>query len=73
MDNLEFRCGTCGSPHVSIPSELSCDSSVTCGRCGAFVATWSDYRKAISLVISSKGAVAADPVHDIPVHDILHE
>lgn len=69
MDQCEFRCDTCGSPHVSIPDNLRPESEVCCGRCNSFVATWSDYRQAIALVISYSGGITADP---IPISQSLH-
>jgi len=50
MDQNAFRCETCGSPHVSIPSILKPEVEVVCGRCGAFVATWG-YCGALALIL----------------------
>lgn len=68
MDQTEFLCETCGSPHVSIPDNLQPDSKVVCGRCGAFVASWEDYCGAISLALANDRRTrrpSADPVRRV--------
>ncbi len=65
VDQIEFRCETCGSPHVSIPSELTPRSEVLCGRCSRPIGTWTEYCQTIALAVSNDkthGHVVADPL-----------
>ncbi|QEL26078.1 hypothetical protein FQV39_28335 [Bosea sp. F3-2] len=54
MDQTEFRCETCWSPHVSIPDDLKPESEVLCGRCGGVIAKWSDFCGSISLAVTNQ-------------------
>jgi DNA-directed RNA polymerase subunit RPC12/RpoP len=65
MDQTEFLCNNCGSPHVSIPSILTPISEIACGRCGTSMGIWEDFCRAISLAVSADGRgarISADPV-----------
>lgn len=66
MDQNEFRCETCGSPHVSIPSILTPESQVLCGRCSRPVATWEDYREALCLAVCNETAHRRAALAPIP-------
>lgn len=39
----EFSCDVCGSPSIAVPEALDGSAKISCGRCGCFVATWSEF------------------------------
>lgn len=61
-----FRCDSCGSPSIAVPSDLRPTSDVCCGGCSRRLATWSEYRAFVATAVR-KGAkgrlpLVADPL-----------
>lgn len=70
--DMGFVCRKCGSPSVELPSTITEDSLVACGRCREVIGSWLDYKRAISRSIRSAGGAAAaacsaDPIVDLAV------
>ncbi len=47
-----FSCQACGSASISVPATLHPDALVSCGRCGWFVATWSNFCEEVDHIVS---------------------
>ena len=64
---VQFACGKCGSPAVSIPTELSPEAAVQCARCGHEIGTWSELQalardRATAPHAGKERQFSADPV-----------
>ncbi|KQK32356.1 hypothetical protein ARD30_00820 [Bosea thiooxidans] len=57
-----FHCEDCGSPGVSVPSQLDDAGVVSCAGCGLSLGSWADYRRRISRALLAEQAGKARPV-----------
>jgi len=63
-----FRCDSCGSPSIAVPSDLRPTSDVCCGGCSRRLATWSEYRAFVATAVregaNGRQPIVADPLSD---------
>ncbi|WP_147283721.1 hypothetical protein [Bosea caraganae] len=66
-----FVCRKCGSPSIELPTPITEEALVMCGRCREVIGSWLDYKRTISRSIRSAGgnavAWSADPIIDLAV------
>jgi hypothetical protein len=67
--NIEFACASCGSPAVTVPTELTPAAPLQCARCGSVVGTWSDLQRLAFRMLPSGSTMSrssSDPVPSRP-------
>lgn len=57
-----FESDACGAASVRVPADLKPNSDVCCGGCSRRLATWSEYRATIALMLRDRGRPIADPL-----------
>ncbi len=68
----EFSCKDCGSPSVVVPAPLSARGAVSCGGCGRYLATWTQFCRRVNRLLSAPARVPAGlPHRPVPSREAL--
>jgi ribosomal protein S27E len=55
---IDFECHACGNPAVAFPKSLDDAAPVTCAACGAFLATYAEFKARAERTIRNTGGSA---------------
>ncbi len=67
---FRYACVSCGCPSIKLPTELTAHALVTCGRCGASLATWDAFKRlTTSIVLAEQPGPVEGASYDPLAHD----
>lgn len=67
---FRYACVKCGCPSIKLPTELTAQALVTCGQCGASLATWDTFKRmTTNIVLSEQSGAAVRASYDPLAHD----